>query len=150
MICVLWLSMTRGWEPAELSTSRSPSKPKHSPPPLLSSVSARPSLPLHRERRNIRREFPGLPPSPKRSSICTSSQLAAGAGSSPPFLSPAPPPPSASSGSCSSIQPPSPPFMNEPVLIEPTPPTAFPLLGHSREDIYQASSEMSHECLQYL
>lgn len=52
------------------------------------SLSARPSLPLHAARRNIRRELPGLPPSPKRSSICTSSRLAGGLGGREPSSSP--------------------------------------------------------------
>lgn len=44
---------------------RSPSRPKPSFPPLLSpSPSARPSLPLHAEKKNIRRELPASHPAP--------------------------------------------------------------------------------------
>lgn len=107
--------------------SRSPSRPKPSSPPLPSpSLLARPSLPLHTERRNIRRELPGLPPSPKRSSICTSSGWLGEQGALLPSSDLAPAP-SAASGSCSPIQPPSPPFMSKPYSIEPSPATATAL-----------------------
>jgi hypothetical protein len=58
----------------------------HLPP---STSAARPSLPLHTERRNLRRELPGLPPSHGRAPSAPSSQLA-GVQPPPPVLASTP------------------------------------------------------------